>query len=417
MLKIRKRVSEKFKNYFKMKKVLILTLIMLCALSNMKAQLKMSSANGNICVAATPVPVSNVKFQVLSTTAVNNTWSYATTSSNTNMIGGAGSYCVGSQGATSFSSVMGGQSWGVYGTAGNATSGYNYGVFGILGGTNNGAGVFGSARGFGSTNTNGNWAGYFNGDVKITNPLGTATLWVNSTQYTSDQRLKKNITTLTNTIFDKISQLNAVQFQYKTRSDMIAAGLIPADTSQIDTVTNINANKVRYGYIAQDVQQIFPDIVYQGSDGFLGVDYVELIPLMIEAIKQQTDSMKQQNTKINNLQQQLNKCCNIVSPNTGSPDGNKTTNTGTGLSAMLYQNVPNPFSQTTMIKCFIPDNAMLSNIYIYDMQGTQIKKIQINGKGDESISIQGSELRAGMYMYTLIIDGKEIDTRKMILTD
>jgi hypothetical protein len=60
---------------------------------------------------------------------------------------------------------------------------------------------------------------------------------------------------------------------------------------------------------------------------------------------------------------------------------------------------------------------MVSAIYIYDMQGTQIKKIPINGKNSQNIVIQGSELKAGMYMYSLIIDGKVIDTKKMVLTD
>jgi hypothetical protein len=60
---------------------------------------------------------------------------------------------------------------------------------------------------------------------------------------------------------------------------------------------------------------------------------------------------------------------------------------------------------------------LASAIYIYDMQGTQLKKVQINGKTDQSITIQGAELKAGMYMYSLIIDGKIIDTKKMVLTD
>ena len=51
------------------------------------------------------------------------------------------------------------------------------------------------------------------------------------------------------------------------------------------------------------------------------------------------------------------------------------------------------------------------------MQGAQLRRIIINDKGNQSITIQGSEFSAGMYMYTLIIDGKEIDTKKMILTD
>jgi len=34
-----------------------------------------------------------------------------------------------------------------------------------------------------------------------------------------------------------------------------------------------------------------------------------------------------------------------------------------------------------------------------------------------SITIKGSELNPGMYLYTLIVDGKEVDTKRMILTE
>ncbi len=135
-----------------------------------------------------------------------------------------------------------------------------------------------------------------------------------------------------------------------------------------------------------------------------------------------TDSLltvvqKQFNITTTNLQQQINSCCNKGSlDKTDDQTGINDNNTGITVP-VLYQNNPNPFSQQTQIKCFIPSNAMVSNIYIYDMQGTQIKEVQINGTGNEAITIQGSELKAGMYMYSLIIDGKVIDTKKMVLTD
>jgi len=50
------------------------------------------------------------------------------------------------------------------------------------------------------------------------------------------------------------------------------------------------------------------------------------------------------------------------------------------------------------------------------MTGLQLKEYQISNKGDGSIQINGSELKPGMYLYSLIIDKKEIDTKRMILT-
>jgi len=51
------------------------------------------------------------------------------------------------------------------------------------------------------------------------------------------------------------------------------------------------------------------------------------------------------------------------------------------------------------------------------MNGTQLKSIELHPKGNGSITINGGEFNAGMYIYTLIADGQVIDTKQMILTD
>ena len=41
-----------------------------------------------------------------------------------------------------------------------------------------------------------------------------------------------------------------------------------------------------YGVIAQEVKEIFPEIVCRSSEGFMMVDYMQFIPIMIESIKE-----------------------------------------------------------------------------------------------------------------------------------
>lgn len=50
------------------------------------------------------------------------------------------------------------------------------------------------------------------------------------------------------------------------------------------------------------------------------------------------------------------------------------------------------------------------------MNGTQLQQYSINGKGNQSITINGNSFQAGMYLYALVIDGKDVDTKRMILT-
>ena len=65
----------------------------------------------------------------------------------------------------------------------------------------------------------------------------------------------------------------------------------------------------------------------------------------------------------------------------------------------------------------IPEEVTSATLYVYDMQGAQKKSITINERGNTSVTISGGEFIAGMYMYTLLADGKEVDTKRMILTE
>lgn len=388
-----------------MKKAIIFTVIIVFAYCKTNAQFKMAT-NGNASFASTPTPYSWAKLGV-SFSSSNNDGSgsnYTLHLTNTPISISslhyygilASTYCQ--------SPTYDVFNVGIYGQAGNSsTNGFNYGVAGFLIGSQDGTGIFGAQRGAGFTSISGNWAGYFYGNVKT---IGT--IYANAFTLNSDQLLKKGVIPLNNITYNKILQLNAVQYQYKTRQELKAAGLIAlTDTTNIDEAQIANFNKVHFGYIAQDVQNVFPELVYKGKDSLLSIDYIGLIPLMIEAIKQQEK-------KITQLVLDLSKCCSSTEKSIL-----KSTDTVTNINeiAVLYQNTPNPFNNETQIKCFIPNNAILSDIYIYNMQGTQIKKIQINDKGYQTIVIHSSELNAGMYMYSLIIDGKEIDTKKMILTN
>ncbi len=83
---------------------------------------------------------------------------------------------------------------------------------------------------------------------------------------------------------------------------------------------------------------------------------------------------------------------------------------------LLAQNIPNPFSETTTIKASIPDWVMNAEIVVYSLQGIEVASYPLNKKGTVAVEISAGKLAAGVYFYTLIADGRNIDTKKMILT-
>ena len=50
------------------------------------------------------------------------------------------------------------------------------------------------------------------------------------------------------------------------------------------------------------------------------------------------------------------------------------------------------------------------------MSGKQVQNIVVSERGETNITVYASNLTAGMYIYTLVVDGKVSVTRRMILT-
>lgn len=307
---------------------------------------------------------------------------------------------VGIRGQANATSIQSnGRAWGVLGLAGNATTGYNYGVMGVLQGTANGAGVVGISNGNTDLCIAGKWAGYFSGDIRATGGvLGVA--FIN----TSDKRYKKNIVdidskkALTNVIqmLPVEYNLNQVYIDSKGESTKTSQGVFD-EKSQV-------FHKKHYGLIAQDLQKLYPDLVYEDGNGYLSINYIGIIPLLIESIKEL-------NSEIAALK---------MSVNSGSVSKVKSSGdipVAEAQVAALYQNSPNPFSQTTQIKYYLPSTVQSALLCIYDLQGKQLKQINISERGNGSQLIYAAEFAAGIYLYGLIADGNEVDVKRMILTN
>ncbi len=82
----------------------------------------------------------------------------------------------------------------------------------------------------------------------------------------------------------------------------------------------------------------------------------------------------------------------------------------------LYQNNPNPFGKETSIGYNIVNMQQGAFIAVYDLNGKEIFRQAVTEKGKGSITLSGDKLVPGMYLYSLIVDGKETATKRMVVT-
>jgi len=198
---------------------------------------------------------------------------------------------------------------------------------------------------------------------------------------------------------------------------------------------SIATSHKHFGFIAQDIQKVFPELVYADKQGYLSVDYISLIPILVGAFQEQTQIVDAQSTEIANqqndistlkqelseLQTNLNSCCNtkakLKSDIVSNYGNDESVVTPENSVLALYQNAPNPFKNNTSITMVIPQTVNKAMLNVYDLTGKQLKSYTIDSRGHTSLTINGNELSAGMYHYALIADGALVDTKTMILTE
>ena len=249
--------------------------------------------------------------------------------------------------------------------------------------------------------------------LAINSPMRSSALYL-----TSDERLKENVEHIGDAL-SVVSALNGVSYRYKSvardpKTDAMFDQLAAVDPTGSaarykEESDQIHANRTdqstHYGFIAQEVEQVLPELVHTGKDGMKSVDYIAVIPLLVNAIQE--------------LQAQLAevKGDEPLKAPARAPQTTGTDDIAAGLAVpALYQNTPNPFTSDTQIRYSLPESVLQADLYVYDLQGKQVKHIAVSDRGQSSVTIHGSELQAGMYIYALIADGQEVASKRMILT-
>jgi hypothetical protein len=117
-------------------------------------------------------------------------------------------------------------------------------------------------------------------------------------------------------------------------------------------------------------------------------------------------------SEIENLKTMQAQCCGNISSNTQTGSNNDNNN---GSQASLAQNSPNPFSQNTIISYYLPANMSNAVITIRSTTGTTLQSYNITSSGHGQINVSQGTLAPATYEYDLMVNGKLIDSKKMVI--
>lgn len=356
--------------------------------------------NGNVNIGSEQ-PTSNVSLSVGNVAYSDTTYHVSLGLHNP----ASGCYNIGGEGvAYSPTTRNTGRAFGLRGVAGNCTSGYNFGVLGALQGSQAGAAIFGTTSGKTlGLSVDGRYAGYFDGNVKVTGSLQGDV--VNSADVNA-----KNTQTLRpiNSALDGIASANPFMYIVRTQVPGIGTGIVLDSATQTGTVAPISDPVAPFGksYYALDVnavKQSFPALIIKDAQGNEYVNYTQLVPILVQAIKE----LK---TELDDLKEAV--------ASSGTRKVNAATNIATNTLdegwGSISQNTPNPFTGQSTVRVSVLDDASDAYIDILTLNGASVKRIPVSN-GLSEVSLSSFEFAPGTYLYTLVVNGKVSETRRMIV--
>ncbi len=265
-------------------------------------------------------------------------------------------------------------------------------------------------------------AGYFNGNID----------GVGLFLYASDAKFKNNISNITNAT-SIIEQLQPRTFAF--------------NTAAYPYMNFSTGNQL--GFVAQELESVLPNLVknsvfkaeYDSVGNMIhdtvqykSVYYDGLIPIVVQAVKElkskndsitdklngRIDSLRNVistfNSRMDELEERIEDCCKHKPKAMDTPSDAVVTEVELEnvQAIVLDQNVPNPFAESTVITYFIPDNINYAQIIFTDNYGRIMKTVDIKISGAGMIKVYAANLSSGTYTYSLMVDGKVVETKKMM---
>lgn len=223
---------------------------------------------------------------------------------------------------------------------------------------------------------------YYNG-TKTQITYGNGSVWSSSFITFSDSILKSNIQPM-NSITDRFMKLQPVEYDK-------------------NPTLRMRDKYKTFGLIAQDVEKVFPEVVYQDENELKAISYVELIPVLIEVLKEKSSLIDNLNERLIYLESKLLVEESLSSSSSSSNE--KTYSSNLDISQ-------NP--SVTKIKYNVPTNLSNISIHVYNYTGNLINKYELNNS-DGSVELPTNSLGTGIYLFTLVGDNKIIDTKKILI--
>lgn len=238
---------------------------------------------------------------------------------------------------------------------------------------------------------------------------------------TSDGRFKTNVSEADVKGLAFINRLRPVVYNFDTRK---FTEFLTQDMPEKERITYLSNDFApstamrQTGFIAQEVEKAAQESGYNFSgvhkpetdkDNY-SIAYDKLVVPLVKAVQELDQQKVALQQKVQMLEKQVQELMNKSAGATGVPSTGPASD---GFA--MDQNIPNPFSSETTISYNLPQQVGSAALLVYDLSGKQIASFPITEKGASSITLTSEKLAAGIYIYSIMADGRIMDSKRMVV--
>ncbi len=197
----------------------------------------------------------------------------------------------------------------------------------------------------------------------------------------SDNKYKKDVKEIDNAL-EAILKLSGKSYSWKKEVESTKG--IPV------------SDKIEYGLNVEDIEKVIPALIHKDEQGDSSIDYTSLIPILVEAIKEQQDQIVSLQDQINIDFQEQN--IDLI----------------TLKNTKIINVSPNPSSNIVEVSLNIEDKVKDAKLVVYDLNGKIMSSLNISDRSYNMVkSFHKDNFASGTYIISLFVNGKSLDSKKV----
>lgn len=203
-------------------------------------------------------------------------------------------------------------------------------------------------------------------------------------------------------ILDNIMGLNVVEYNMKMPSEDLSYLRDEDKEAYLKYWEEIHSQK-RFGLLPDELGAIFPSLVTYYEDGKFGINYIDLIPVLISCIQE----LKAQ------LDSRTEKMVDIMLSRGNTPSAVSSVRAAIGNT--LLSAAPTSVREPALVRFLLTDDATNAYVAVTDLGGHVMTRVPVS-PSETVVSIDSGSLGEGIFLCTLFVNGENFGTKRLVKT-